>query len=259
MSIVFYEIQHCEKILKEGVPKLYQRDLNYLAKYWEYLGFNYTEIRKMIIDFCIKNDGRFNEIQSYKMINKSISHARNNFLRHDIAPITISFLELEKIKSLNDYSKEKFMFSMLVCARFFDEHPVRKKIGINKYNNILYADISYKDICELANIKITKNKWNEWKREFTLLCLISPTILDSNCWAMGFNKFSSGSGIVIDDYRNIIGYYQEFHGEKMTHCRECGVLINKGSNRQAYCKDCWNERKNEIRKESSKKYYEKTK
>jgi len=247
LSIIFYEYEYCEKIIKEGVKRLLQRDLNYLAKYWEYKGENRENIQKNIETFCIRNNGDFNAIQSSEMIYRALTYAKNNYLRIP-KPIIITQSEVNTIRSLDNYIQEKFLFSMLVCAKFFKNNKSNKKPKKSKYDGTLYSNNSIKDIKEVARIKYTRLEWKELKHEFTIKGLISPTIVGSNYWAIGFRNENSEPCFIIDDYRNPISYYQEYCGEVMIDCINCRVRTAKRSNRHLMCKNCWKEKNKEIKR-----------
>ena len=254
MSIIFYEYEYCQKIIDRGAKTITQRDLNYLAKYWEYEGIIYSQIQKNIENFCLKNDKNFNLIRNFQMITRALSHAKNNNIRFP-TPIIITQAEINIIRSIDDYIKEKFLFSMLVCAKFFKNHPSKKHIKRGKYDNTLYSNNSIKDIQDISRIKFTKKEWYEWKYEFTTKALITPTIFDDSCWAIGFQNENSEPCFIIEDYRNIIAYYQEYCGEIMINCSECGVKTAKRSNRHFMCADCSKEKRRIVINNNAKKYY----
>ena len=256
MSIIFYEYGYCEKILKKGVKKLFQRDLNYLAKYWEYKGESYENIQKNIEVFCIRNNEDFNVIQSSEMIYRALTHAKNNYLRFP-TPIIITQAEVNTIRSLDDYRKEKFLFIMLLCAKYFKTHKSTKHPKRSKFDNTLYSNSSIKYIKEIARVEFTRKEWKELKHELTIKGLISPTIFGSNYWAVGFRNENSEPCFIINDYRNIIAYYQEYCGEVMVDCENCGVRTSKKSYRHDLCRICFQEKRKEKINNNAKKYYTK--
>jgi len=256
LSIIFYEYEYCEKIIKEGVKRLLQRDLNYLAKYWEYKGENRENIQKNIEAFCIYNNRDFNAIQSSEMIYRALNHARNNYLRFPTS-IIITQAEVNTIRSLNDYNKEKFLFSMLVCAKYFKNHKSSKHPKKSKYDGTLYSNTTIKNVEEIARVKYTKSEWKILKHEFTVKGLISPTIFGSNYWAIGFRNENSEPYFTINDYRNLIAYYQEYCGEIMINCEICHVRTAKRSNRHRMCRTCFTEQQKEFTKKRVRKFREK--
>jgi hypothetical protein len=257
MSIIFYEYEYCLAIQRENVKRITQRDLNYLAKFWEYEGVDYENISKNIEVFCIRNDRNFNAIQSAKIIQRAVTHAKNNYLRFP-TPIVITQAEVDTIRSLDNYTQEKFLFSMLVCAKYFKQHKSLKKKRRSKYDNTLYSNSSIKDIKEIARVKFTNEYWKQLKHEFTVKGLISPTIFGSNSWAIGFWKDDSKPCLTIADYRNPIAYYQEYCGEVMIYCDNCRVRTAKRSNRHLLCKKCFKEQQRNFTKKRVKKFREKS-
>lgn len=247
MSIIFYEYNYAQDLINNGVDRIFQRDLNILAKYWNYLRYPLSEISLNLESFCLENDKNFNIVQNYELIHRSLNYSRLNILRFP-TPIAISKGELDIIGSLNDYNREKFLFAMLVAARFFKLHPSRKILRESKYDHVLYSNSSIKDLKELAEVRFTKKEWKVMKHELTKSGLISPTIMRKSCWAIGFENRNSEAGIVIDDYRNIVAYYQEHAGERIINCEVCGVKIARRSNRHKMCKRCWYERNKELKR-----------
>ena len=252
MSIIFYEYEHCENIINKGVNKLVQKDLNLLAAYWEHEGEKLSQIKNNIESFCLKNDKYFNLVQSSKMIKRALSYARNNKLRFP-TPIIITQNELNAIIKIDNYNNQKFLFAMLVCAKFFKKHQSRNKLTKNKYSEALYSNNSIKDIQEIAGTKFTNRYWNDIKHRFTTIGLISPTIIGSKRWAIGFVNDNSEPCLIIEDYRNIIAYFQEYSGEKMIECEGCGVKTIRKSGTHLYCKKCWNNKYRELNKEQMRR------
>jgi|WetSurMetagenome_2_1015567.scaffolds.fasta_scaffold49801_2 hypothetical protein len=255
MSIIFYEYEYCQEILRENVKRITLRDLKYLAKYWDYEGVSYENIAKNLEEFCVRNDRNFNAIQSAERIQKAVNHAKNNYIRFP-TPIIITQAEVDTIRSLDNYIQEKFLFSMLVCAKYFKQNKSQKKHKRSIYDNTLYSNSSIRYLKEIARVKFTGEYWKNLKHEFTVKGLISPTIVSSSKWAIGFWNENSKPCFIINDYRNVIAYYQEYCGEVMIDCENCKVRTAKRSYRHRMCNKCWKEREKEMWRKSSKKYYE---
>lgn len=248
MSIIFYEYDYAQDLIGNGVDRIFQKDLNILSKYWDYLGYSPSAIRLNLESFCLENDKNFNVIQNYKFIHKALAHAKSNIIRFP-TPIAVSKNELAIIDSLSNYNHSKFLFAMLVSARFFKLHPSRKSSKVSKYDHMLYSNSDIKSIAELAEVRMTKREWKDIKHEFTKAGLISPTIMGSSCWAIGFENRNSEAGIVINDYSNIIVYYQDYIGEVIINCDVCGIRMARKSNRHKMCRKCWEKiRKEKVRK-----------
>ena len=253
MKIVFYEKEYCEDILKNGVDKLHRRDLNYLAKYWDYLGYGEKDIEDRLIEFCKKNDENFNEIQNYDFIHRAMLHSRNNQLRFP-TPIQITKSEIYSIQTYDDYKIQKFLFIMLVVAKFFKYHQSRKNPIQSKYDQYLYSNTPIRELKNLAHINFTRNEWNDYKYQLTKAGLITPTIVGATKWAIGYwNEFSPAE-MMIKDYRNPIVYYKEYCGESLVECVECGMKISRRSSTHSYCRDCWRNVSRRQTRERVKKY-----
>jgi hypothetical protein len=255
LGIIFYEHEHCEKILAEGVDRITQRDLNYLAKYWDHHGETPSQIRKNLIQFCMDNDKYFNEIQSRQKLRRALSQAKNYNLRFP-NPVEITKSELNSIESLDNYKYEKFLFVMLVVAKFFKEHRSKKVVQENAYDSYLYSNASMKDIKDIAGIAMTYKEWDTLKHELTVAALISPTRMGGKCWNIGFNSPDDEVIITVSDYRNPVSYYQEYKSEEMMDCAICGVKTVRKSNRHKYCNLCWKSYRREQNRINVKKMRE---
>jgi hypothetical protein len=254
LPIVFNEYEYAKSLLETKITVIYQRDLNFLAKLWDYENCPPSEIRKNLIDFCLKNDPYFNMIQNRLKLKRAISHAKRYKLRFPDF-IEISRSELDLIKSINNYKYEKIIFCMLVCGKYFKTHPANKIVKDYIYREMLFNNQKIKDIFRIADIRMTIEEWNKAKHELTLMCVLAPTITNANKFGLGFKEDDSECVMTINDFRNIIGYYQEYCGESMINCEKCGVLMTKKGHNHKYCPCCWEKEQKELWRKNSKKYY----
>jgi hypothetical protein len=167
VKIIFDEYEYAKNLIENGCPRLTLESMKFVTKYWSSEGFGPTEIRKKLIEFCKRINPYFNEIQNRKKIKKALLHCKNNILRKP-TPIIITKAEIEEIRAVKDYRIEKFLFAMLVSARFYQKHSCRKIPKINKYSFTLYSNQSISEIKKLAGIKLTVADWQVLKRELTL-------------------------------------------------------------------------------------------
>jgi hypothetical protein len=232
-----------------------QRDLNFVAKYYDYEGYRKSDIQKEVEHFCVASVPSFNLVQSRQMIKRAMTHMDTNQLRFPHS-IDITENELLAIKRLNNYRQEKLVFSMLVCAKFFSEHSSKKKPQAERYSG-LYSNQAIRDIIELSGTKISLREWKTMKHEICLLGLISPTIVGGNRFAIGFDDPHSKVMMTIGDYRNPIVYYQKYCGENITFCQICGMLMVKKSHNHVMCSTCYKEKFREINKERRREKYAK--
>ena len=252
MKIIFDEEKYCENLLINNQKKILLQDLKLLAAYFFEKNNNNDEIIKNIEEYCLKIDKNFNKIQNFKILEKSLKYALRNHLRKPI-PISITKSELQSIQSLDNYMDEKFLFMMLVTAKFYKFNKSINKPKSNKYDTTLYSNCSIKEIQKWAGISFTKTYWKEFKNRLTTKGIISPTIFGANSWAMGIWDQDSKPEIIIEDFRNPIAYYQEYCGDRMIECNKCHVKISQNSNRHAMCKNCWKEiNREQIRKRVEK-------
>jgi len=257
LKIIFDEEKYCQNLLKNIQKKILLQDLKLLATYFFEKHYKDEEIMEKIEDYCLKIDKNFNKIQNFGIIQKPLKYAKKNHLRKPI-PIKVTKSELENIQSLDNYMEEKFLFIMLVAAKFYKFNKSLNKPKPNKYDTTLYSNSSIKEIQRWANVKFTKVYWNDFKHRLTTRGIIGPTIFGANSWSMGIWDQDSSPIIIVDDFRNPIAYYQEYHGDRMIECENCGVKIFKRANAHKLCGNCFIEkRKNDINENAKKYYYNK--
>jgi hypothetical protein len=240
LSIIFYEQEYARSIIESGVDRIAQRDLNYVAKYYDSQCLPKCKVQEGVESFCIKSNPDFNVIQNRIKIKRALTNCKDNKLRVP-EPIHITEKELITIGSVLDYRKEKLLFCMLVTAKFFKYHSSKKKPDENRRDVDLYINQPIKDLIELSGTKFSMKDWKVLKHEFCVAALLSPTRVSASRFAIGFDDRISDAFISVNDYRNVVGYYQQYRGESMISCDVCNVLIAKKSNRHSMCPDCWKE------------------
>ena len=248
MSIIFNEYEYSKVIIENGVDKIVQRDLNYVAKFYDYEGFSKSKIQAEVECFCLRNDVNFNLVQSRLMIKRALTNCKDNHLRFP-EPIGITAKELETIRKVIDYRKQKLLFCILVTAKFFKHHSSKKKPDEHRKEVDLYINQPIKDIIELSGTNLSMKDWKKIKHEFCVDALLSPTRVSSSRFSIGFEDKISEPEIIINDYRNIVGYYQNYCGEAMIECEVCKVSTLKRSYTHCMCASCWKEKYKKINRE----------
>lgn len=239
--IVFDEYGYCNFLLNNKIDRIYQRDLNYLSSYW-FESFGQKGVTDKLKEWCLKQDPEYNLIINRHKIKNAISHGKKYALRK-LVTIAVSEGELKSIQKIEDYKIQKIIFCMLITAKFFKYNNSRK-IPRTKPENIgVYYNKAIRDIWKLAGVQVSRKEWKEARRRLYDLGLVSPTLTGK--YKLIFVDDASKPVLAVEDYRNVVGYYQEFVGENVIRCDKCGKMFLKKSNRHKMCKRCYMDKENE--------------
>jgi len=254
VAIILDERSFAENLLK---TKKYGRNyvplkiLVLLAKYFKYSGKETREIKKLLKEICKSVDPTFNETTQSWKIGASIREMKKRRIR-TVIPIPITEAELEKIRAINDYDLQKVMFVFLVYSKVLKYNDTKIKprksprvIGLfytNEKDNVIFS---------VARVNVTKKK-----RKQMLHVLYDLKVLDANRWG-GFQvkcaAEDSPTVFMVEDYENIVLYYQRFLGETVVSC-SCGRLFLKKT-KSPFCHRCKQENRKFARKKWRNKSY----
>jgi hypothetical protein len=189
---------------------------------------------------CSKIDRNWNETTQGWKIDVAIRESKKRKIRTSI-PIPITYDELDIIRKVNDYAMERVLFVLLAYSK------------ILKYNNTLikprkrprllglfYTNENAATIFSLARVDVSKQK-----REDMLHVLFQRGYIDGTRYGGFLLKYvyeNSQTAFLIEDYENIVLYYQREKGERVSIC-QCGRLFLKKGNRTSLCLICQKEKR----------------
>lgn len=223
--IIFDEKRYAEALLKNGFATKNKNvyELNILAKYLFYKGFKEDIVKQRLIKFCEKHLEHFNIDEWYKVINTTVSYAKNGNLKTD-KEVNITEKELEIIKDLDTLREQKLTFVMLVLYKFYN---------YNKFT------VSLEDLFTLSELTTINSK----TRLQLLHKLTSKGLIDINMKGRRWVKFAekkSDPMITIKTFENFIWEYLFYIGEgKYKRCEECNLnLVKMNIHNHSYCEYC---------------------
>lgn len=256
--LVLDEYTHAKTLLKNNKYGNYikLRDLVLLAKYYYKEGKSTREIKKILRTLCKKVDRTWNETTQDWKVKIAIREAKKRRIRVAI-PIPITVAELEKLKKINDCSLEKILFVFIVYAKFLKySYTLVKPRKIPRLIGSFYINEKSSNIFSVAKVDVRKKKRNEMMH-----VLYEKGYLDAN----RYNGFilkciveDSPTAFVVEDYENIVLYYQREKGETVAGC-SCGRLFLKRFSKDMRCHYCKQEKRREKWKEQQKKHRQKEK
>lgn len=232
--MIFCEKQYAEDLLKYGFTGfMSQRDLNILARYFKSIGKNKKQIRSDLIEFCKKYNQGFNEFLFETQIRRAIDSSQKYKIREHIE-ISISEKEMDIIRAVKNFNKEKILFVMISIAKYFKFNHV----GQEKQSPHFYVNAKFSQIAKMARVNISKKERNQ-----ILFDLNESGLIETNLFGAFKINFvdNENEEIIIKDMNNIISFFPIF-------CSSCNKKMDKKLPRHDMCKECYQEkRRNDIK------------
>lgn len=237
--IIFDEKRRVEDLLKNGFQsKTALLDFILLGKYLIAQGYNGNELKNELIKILSDKQELIPASYLPTIIPKIIRVATNNPLQEN-KTVQITKKELDIISQFSEKA-QKIAFIYLVCYKFYEKEFLIKPIELKRLAKL--TNLRNNQLFILEN-ELYESGFLKDKETRTELFTIVDLPENDN----------SKVEITIDDYRELILYYERYCGENVVNCKNCNKLIKRNSNAQIYCKEC----KKEKDREKVKKYRQK--
>jgi hypothetical protein len=210
------------------------QDICILARYFRYLEYTPKKIKNSIVDFYKKFDPTYNEVIFGNRIDRAIKKSKKYPLKI-CQDVYITKNELEKIKEIKNFRYEKILFVMLVLSRY---DRLSKNEDYKEYR--LYLDFS--NVLKLSKVyanKIEKESIRKELQDFGMIEYKKPkdeSDFYSDVFILHYFDDNSDKEVWVTDINNILSFYPFY-------CNVCGNKIDRKSNHQEMCSDCWNEKR----------------
>lgn len=251
--LILDEFNYAKELLKNKNFGKYVKlkDIVILAKYYSHEGKDTREIKKLLRTICKKVDRDWNEVTQGWKIKIAMREVHKRRIRTSV-PVPITLAELEKIKEVNDYVMEKVLFVFLVYGKFlkYNNTLIKPRVRARLVGSF-YVNERLSNIFSVAHIEIRKKLRNDMAHALYNMGYIDATRYDGFILKYAFED--SPTALVIEDYDNIVLYYQREKGEQIGGC-SCGRLFLKKSKRDTQCNKCKREKRREQWKERQKKH-----
>lgn len=217
--------------------------LGRVARYYYSIGYKKKEIGSLLEDFMLKCDPTINIVKWQGVIDK-LANMSDKYALFDIAGISITQSEMEKIQAIEGKMLQRLMFTMLCLAKYGNEISPTNNNWVNKKD---------KDIFTLSNITATLKR---------------QSLMINDLWTLGYVGYSrvvdninlnvkivdndSPEVLFVSDFRNLGNQYMRYCGEKFIECQSCGKVVRQNKNVQKYCTECATEIN---RQKTLEKYY----
>jgi hypothetical protein len=256
--VIIDEVRYARTLLETKPKYIKLKDLEILSKYYTSLEYKPAKIRDALLEYCYKNDKRWNIVLSGWKIKKALSNSKKYRIQQSFqVPITED--ELAVIKSVGDYQQEKILFCMLFFSKF-------KKYGRFKIIpdlrpkdlGLFYSSLSLKDLFDLAGVKVKRLERLRIFKELESTDLVEKRVVHSrrkeySVDALKYVYESSPVKIYVEDCDNPVLAYQRYCGEKIAGC-SCGRLFLKKTSRHDLCPICWKKQRRKKENERVKRF-----
>ena len=240
MTLIIDEYSYALHLLEYGFSGYMKwQDLLILAKYYRHLGESTQSISKKLVEYSQKFNSEYNDIVFSDKIESAVRTSKKQNLRIP-QPVFITQNELDSMRIVNNYRYEKILFVMLVLSR-------NNKMFNNNLGGDYYINQKFSTILSLAKVYMRKEERNKLKNSFFVLGLIdapSPIKIPKDKrdnFKLLFADENSEKILWVKDLNNIVDFY-------FPYCQSCGKQIDRKSNRQKFCDECWMERNKELQR-----------
>ena len=225
MNTIFDEKEYAEQLLSKPQQYIKARSLYILVKYYKNEGFNKIDTMDRIKLFCIQQDPDYNFILAEKLFKKLENSYKKAELKNKRI-VGITQKELDIIKQIKDYKKEKILFTMLILSKM--SHGSSDKYYIN--------NISETVIFKFAKLSSNKEDRDKIIYELNRDGYISTPYDNSKTITINFVDKDGENIIWIENIDKMIDYYP-------VYCDKCGEQMTKISYKKAICDKCYKEKR----------------
>lgn len=203
--------------------------LGRVARYYFSMGYKKKEIGGLIEDFMLKCDPSINIVKWQSTIDK-LANMSDKYALFDIAGVSITQSEMEKIQSIDGKMLQRLMFTMLCLAKYGNAISPTNNNWVNKKD---------KDIFSLANITATLKRQSLmindlWTKQY----IGYSRVVDNININVKIVDNESPEVLFVSDFRNLGNQYMRYCGEKFIECKCCGAVVREGHSKQMYCTEC---------------------
>lgn len=207
-----------------------------VAKYIrEKEGAGDARLKTLLVKFCYDKDRFFNYVVLRNKIKEIIRNSKKGW-NSRIDPVFIKQEELDKIRSIKNFTAQKILFVYLLFAKKTDGFFYKNRLP---------------DVKQILGLRITNKEIQEYSRLFYEAGLLR----DSN--ENYFLTFLSNGVSVISfstqkEVLKATDVYTKYCGGELGYCKECGNEFIK-IGRELFCSNCTKDRSLEKYKKYNKK------
>ena len=231
-AIIFDERSYAKELLRSGFSSFMSwYDLLVLAKYYRFLGFKTSQVRKELASFCKKFNPEYNDVVSGLSLDSAVRKSEKQELKLPM-DVMITESELNIIHNVHNYRYEKILFVLLVISR-------NNKLVNHNHNPEYYVNQNFSVILPLAGVYANKQERDFIKHDlFNKGFILAPEpsrMMRNNKkenYKLLYANEDSGSAILVDDLEQIINFYKPL-------CENCGKQVDRQVKKAILCSGCY--------------------
>lgn len=246
-GIILKESEILDKALKGEIDKKTMFTLRVLTKFYFIEGNSKEQVENKLNEYMKKYYSGYKPSKWKDILNqlvKSVSKL-DTYELQDVDNISITENEWNSILRLEKKQLQKLAFVLLIYCKINNEKSNESKNRVNQN----FTDIFYE-----AHIKmIEENKLllTELKR---LGYIDTSLVCDSTTITVKYCDYNSGIKFIIDNFINVISYYDEYtNNKKYISCEICKKRVVQKANNFKYCNKCANKIKQQQINELKRK------
>ena len=239
MAIIFDEKKYAEEILanRNDGRNITQKQLNTLAKYYSYLGYDNMKIRELLIQFGKDKEGSFNEVVNEYRLTNALK-ATKYPLRVG-RKVMLTKKEVGVLLGIQDINVRKVLFVILVVAKYFMR------------DNFVAYQGGISDLFKLAKLShLPKQTKQSIIHTLGTLGLIKADLKFGFYHILFFDPEDKSVEITIDGFSDIMNFFPVV-------CQNCGKLMLGKPKRRMICDECYRKKIRDDGRKRIKQFREK--
>lgn len=233
MNIVLNEYDWAESMIKShDLGKKPYETLCRVAKYYYANHHSKAEVRRLLEIFLVQCDPDVSLVSWSKGLDRIVRSAEK-YPISIVDGVGVSSTELEKIAMLEKRQLQRFAFTLLCVAKYWDAVSPKNNHWVNSKD---------KEVMRLANIGTSIERQSAMFGDLISLGYIKPSKKIDNLNVQVLFIDNMDTRLYIRDFRNIGYQYMKYLGGDYFECANCGI-VTKARNpstgrKQKYCPAC---------------------
>lgn len=249
MRLVLNEKEVLNRALEEGVVESRPGvTIGVLAKHYFSIGQSREQVISSIDSFMGDNYQGYTFTKWQESIGRTVNYAENkkDFELVHIDKINVYKNEIETIRNIANLRLERLAFVLLVYARIYNHLNRNEKNWVNEDLGYVFGD---------TGMAVGNEEGALMVRKLYNMGLVQPTkLVNSTNIKVLFANSDDDIAIEVSDFRDIVFYYLKYIGDSVGNCEVCRRFIKLTSNRKKYCKECWQERERQLKRDWKRRY-----
>lgn len=246
-GIILKESEILDKALKGEIDKKTMFTLRVLTKFYFMEGNSKEQIEIKLNEYMKRYYSGYKPSKWKDILNqlvKSVSKL-DTYELQDVDSVSITVNEWNSILKLEKKQLQKLAFILLVYCKINNEKNKDSKNRVNQNISDILTEVG------LQRTNGSKLLFTELKK---LGYIDTSLVCDSTTITIKYCDYNSKTKFVIDNFINVISYYDEYtNNKKYISCEVCKKRVIQKANNFKYCNKCANKIKQQQINELKRK------